>query len=83
MSEALPFSNYTYCLLQPYHDTTDGNTHISKLDAVQRKMMRKLVGWVRFADKDWEITGQRMKARLEAALARFPIPDWSMVRQMA
>ena len=40
-----------------------------------------MVGWVRFDDEDWEITGQRLKARLEAALTRFPIPDWSVVRQ--
>ena len=56
-------------------------TQLSRLDVVQRKMLREMVGWVRFDDEDWEITGQRMKARLEAALTRFPIPDWSMVRQ--
>ena len=57
--------------------------HIGKLDAVQRKMLRKIVGWVRFDDENWETTGHRMKARLEAALQRHPVQEWSQVRQLA
>ena len=57
------------------------STQVSRLDAAQRKMLRKLVGWVRFEAEDWETTGQRMKARLEAALSRHPIKNWSKVRQ--
>ena len=30
---------------------------LSKLDAVRRKMLRKMVGWVRFDDESWETTG--------------------------
>ena len=56
---------------------------IGKLDAVQRKMLRKIVGWVRFDDEDWETTGRRMKARLEAALERHPVLEWSRARELA
>ena len=51
-----------------------------KLDAAQRKMLRKIVGWVRFDEETWETTGHRMKARLEAALERYPLKSWSSLR---
>ena len=53
---------------------------LSMLDATQRKMIRRMVGWVRFDDESWEVTGQRMKARLESALHRFPVRPWSVAR---
>ena len=43
-------------------------------------MLRRNVGWVRFDDKARQFTGQRMKRRLEAALAQHPIEDWSVRR---
>ena len=51
-----------------------------KLDATQRKMLRRIVGWVRLSDEDWHSTGARMKARLDAALVRFPVLTWSEAR---
>ena len=50
------------------------------LDTTQRKMLRRIVGWVRFADEDWELTGRRMKMRLENALQQYPVTTWSQAR---
>ena len=55
-------------------------TQLDKLDAVQRKMLRRIVGWVRDGDEDWAVTGHRMKHRLEAALVQRPVPQWSHAR---
>ena len=51
-----------------------------KLVCTQRKMMRRIVGWIRLDDESWETTGSRMKARLQAALAEQPIKPWSEAR---
>ena len=53
---------------------------LSTLDATKRKMMRRIVEWVRFDDESWELTWQRMKTRLESAMLRFPVRPWSVVR---
>ena len=55
-------------------------TQLQKLDGAQRKMLRKIVGWVRYEDEEWNITGSRMKQRLDAALTRRPVADWSAAR---
>jgi len=55
-------------------------TQLVKLDIAQRKMLRRMVGWVISDDDTWEDAGRRMKARLEGALMRYPIPDWSLQR---
>ena len=55
-------------------------TQLEKLDAVQRKMMRHIVGWTRYEDEDWDETGRRMKHKLEAALRRHPVTAWSQAR---
>ena len=46
---------------------------VGRLDACQRKMMRKIVGWTRLNDEDWSVTGSRMKAKLEAAMQLHPV----------
>ena len=56
-------------------------TQCERLDGVQRKMLRRIVGWVRLGDEDWDVTGHRMKMRLQAALARYPIGTWSEARE--
>jgi len=56
-------------------------SQLAKLDAVQRKMMRRIVGWIRFDDEDWETTGQRMKARLDTAEQTSKISSWSSMRR--
>ena len=60
--------------------TPSTQSQLGKLDALQRKMSRRIVGWVRFDEESWQTTGHRMKQRLEAALAQHPITDWSVRR---
>ena len=55
-------------------------TQLEKLNAVQRKMLRKIAGWVRHDGEEWSITGRRMKQRLDAALMRRPVAVWSEAR---
>ena len=56
-------------------------SQIHALDAVQRRMLRSVVGWVRVANEDWHSTMSRMKHRLTAALHIHPVDTWS--RQLA
>jgi len=51
---------------------------LRKLDVIQRKMLRKIIGWV-FGDPEdtWEEIGRRMKMRMTAGLQSYPIQDWS------
>ena len=46
---------------------------LSDLDILQRKLLRSLVGWVICTDDTWKEAGHKMKLRLEAALALYPI----------
>ena len=55
-------------------------TQCERLDGVQRKMLRRIVGWVRIDDEGWDVTGHRMKQRLQLALAKHPVATWSEVR---
>ena len=56
-------------------------SQLQRLDATQRKMLRRIVGWTRCEDEAWEVTGSRMKQRLSAALAQHPVRAWSEVRE--
>ena len=49
-----------------------------KLDVVQRKMMRKIVGWVRVPEEPWEDTMRRMKGRVDNALGQSKLKTWSL-----
>ena len=42
---------------------------LKKREAVQNRMLRRIVGWVSFSGETWEETGRRMKNRLERALS--------------
>ena len=46
--------------------------HLHKLDVVQRRMLRSIVGWVRIPDEPWEITMRRMNERMEHAASLHP-----------
>ena len=54
---------------------------LERLDATQRRMLRRIVGWVRLEDEAWERTGSRMKQRLQAALNKCPVKPWSEARR--
>ena len=68
------------CALYSLSTTPLTVQQLGKLDVVQRTMLRRVVGWVRVDGESWEITGSRMKRRLEAALTQHPIKDWSSKR---
>ena len=55
-------------------------TQLERLDATQRRMLRKMVGWVRFDGESWEEVGHRMKARLAAAMEKSQVQSWSNLR---
>ena len=52
-------------------------SQLERLDAVQRKMLRKIVGWIRHDEEEWKTTGHRMKERLESALRKQRVRPWS------
>ena len=49
---------------------------VEKLQVTQRKMLRKMVGWVRVQGEEWDITMRRMKVRVDRALDKYPIMLW-------
>ena len=49
----------------------------TRLDVVQRKMLRRMVGWVSSSGDSWEDIGRRMKNRLQQCLDKSPVIDWS------
>ena len=53
---------------------------LEKLDITQRRMLRRIVGWVRVEGEAWQLTGHRMRQGLDAALAVCPVPPWSISR---
>ena len=50
---------------------------LQRLEAVQRRMLRNIAGWVRVEDEPWDETMRRMRARLAAALRQHLVEDWS------
>ena len=54
------------------------NRLLEKVDVVQRRMLRKIVGWVMSGEEeDWTERGRRMKERMERALLQHPVDIWS------
>ena len=51
---------------------------IEKLDIIQRKMLRKIVGWVRIPEELWNETMRRMFAKVEHALKTCKVKVWSI-----
>ena len=49
----------------------------SRLDIVQRTMLRRMVGWVSHTGDAWEDRGRRMKQRLSQCLDHYPVAVWS------
>jgi len=46
---------------------------------VMTLMVEWLVGWLRFEDEGWKVTGQRMKAGRDAALWTYPVQDFQHI----
>ena len=50
---------------------------LRQVDVIQRRMLRSIVGWVRVDNEDWAATMRRMNARVQAAMAIFPVQPWT------
>ena len=50
---------------------------LDEIEVAQRKMLRKIVGWVRVNEETWDSTMRRMKFRVNHALQQRPIMAWS------
>lgn len=51
-------------------------SHLDKINVTQRKMLRKIAGWVRLPNEPWETTMKRMTDRVTNALQQWPIKKW-------
>ena len=52
------------------------NLH-ERLDTIQRKMMRRMIGWNFVAGDSWEMAGHKMKNRLQQCTDAMGIKKWS------
>ena len=50
---------------------------MESLDILQRKMLRRIVGWVHVEPEEWCETMRRMRTRVDAALRLYPMEAWS------
>ena len=48
-----------------------------KMDTLQRKMIRRIVGWRRVVDETWQQTMSRMKQRVSRAAEMYSCTKWS------
>ena len=53
------------------------STLLSRVDATQRKMLRRMVGWSHLQGDSWAERGRLMKARLSRCLVLRPVESWS------
>ena len=54
------------------------SSRFPKLDIVQRKMLRNIIGWIRVPDEDWEVRMRRMNRRMEYSQSLYCCESWSM-----
>ena len=52
-------------------------SQIQRLNVVQRRMLRAVVGWVAVDGNDWQGTMRRMNCKVNFALEKFPVCTWS------
>ena len=51
---------------------------LNTIDRLQRRMLRRIIGWRRTDGEDWQITMSRMKHRMEAAMNQYSCEAWSV-----
>ena len=49
---------------------------LEKIQVTQRKMLRKMVKWVRIQGEAWDVTMRRMKMRVASASEKYPVMPW-------
>lgn len=52
-------------------------SQLQRMDRLQRKMLRRIIGWRRIENESWRDTMKRMNDRLEAAQSRYYCIPWS------
>ena len=52
-------------------------TNMDKIGICQRKMLRKVIGWVRYDGEQWETTMRRMNNRVQQDLKQLYVKAWS------
>ena len=52
-------------------------SELTRLDVVQKKMLRSMVGWVRTPDEDWCDTMARMRDKVNNALGCYHVDNWT------
>lgn len=52
-------------------------SQLHRINIVQRRMLRSIVGWVALDGNDWRTVMRRMNDRLQAALELYPVCAWS------
>ena len=52
---------------------------LERINVTQRTMLRKMVGWICYAEDTWEDRGKRMSERLQRCLKLYPLKDWSEI----
>ena len=67
----------TPTILFGLHTSALAGVQLSKLDSIQRRMLRSMVGWIRIQDESWHDTMSRMKSRVAKALHQHPIEAWT------
>jgi len=67
----------TPTMLFGLHTLALTGVQLSKLDSIQRRMLRSMVGWIRIQDESWHDTMSRMKSRVAAALRQQPVETWT------
>ena len=50
---------------------------LQKITILQKKILTKIVGWVRVKDEPWENTIRRMNHCVEYGLSKYPIKKWN------
>ncbi|OLP96509.1 Myosin-12 [Symbiodinium microadriaticum] len=67
----------TPTILFGLHTLALTGVQLSKLDSIQRRMLRSMVGWIRIQDESWHDTMSRMKSRVAKDLHQHPIEAWT------
>ena len=69
----------TPCALYGLSTAPVTKQEIHSLGVVQRKMIRSMVGYVKFPGEDWDDMYRRLRTKIEAAYKLYPVRDWCEV----
>ena len=67
----------TPALLYSLHCFPIPQSQLERLNQLQRKMMRRIIGWRRTEGEEWIDTMRRMKKRLETSQSYYYCVPWA------